>query len=106
MILDSTDLRPLLLSRLHIHHWRIRNDLTVWYAQNYTPLKIPTHPTYPDYYSIVIKINILGLSKSRLFTSGFAGRGLGHTQMTDFASMTRVSGVFCIVQVSDVNVIA
>ena len=58
MILDSTDLRPLLLSRLHIHHWRIRNDLTVWYAQNYTPLKIPTHPTHQDYYSIVIKINI------------------------------------------------
>ena len=51
LIPDSTDLRPGLLSRLHIHH--------------YTPLKILTFPTYPDYYSLVIKFNILGLSKFR-----------------------------------------
>ena len=29
----------------------IRNELIVRYDQNYTPLKITTHPTYPDNYS-------------------------------------------------------
>ena len=75
MIPDSTDLRPLLLLRLRIHHRTIRNKLTVRYAQNYTPLKIPTYPSHPDYYSLVIKFNVFGLSKFRFFTSGFIGRG-------------------------------
>ena len=64
---DSTDLRPGLLSLLHIHHLTIRNELTVRYAQIYTHLKIPTHPTQPDFYSLVIKFYILGLSKFRFF---------------------------------------
>ena len=43
---------------LHIHHWKIRNELTVRYAQNYTRLKISTYPTHTNYYSLVIKFNI------------------------------------------------
>ena len=39
--------------------------MTVWYAQIYNPLKIPTYPYHPDYCSLVIKYNILGLSKFR-----------------------------------------
>ena len=31
-----------------------KNKLTVRYAQIYTPLKIPTCPTYSDYYSLSI----------------------------------------------------
>ena len=49
LIPDSTNLRPLLLSRLYIHHWRVRNELTVRYAQNHTPLKVQTYPAHPDY---------------------------------------------------------
>ena len=75
LIPNSTDLRPLILSLLHIHHLTIRNELTVRYTQNYTPFKIPTYPTHPDYYSLVIKFNVLGLSKFRFFMSGFIERG-------------------------------
>ena len=62
LIPDSTYLRPLLLSRLHIYHLKIINELTVRYAQNCTPLKISTYPTHPDYYSLVhvIKIQRIG----------------------------------------------
>ena len=45
--------------------WTIRNELTVGYAQNYNPLKIPTYPTHSDYYSLVINFNVLCLSKFR-----------------------------------------
>ena len=63
LIPDSTDMRPGLLSRLSIHHWTFQNELTVRYAQNDTPLKIPTYPNHSDNYSLAIKFNILGLSK-------------------------------------------
>ena len=47
----------------NIKHRSIRNELTVRYAQNYNPLKVPTYPKHPDYYSLVIKFKVLGLSK-------------------------------------------
>ena len=45
LIPDSSDVRPGLPSRLHIHHWTIPNELTDTYAHIYTPFKIPTYPT-------------------------------------------------------------
>ena len=46
MIPDSTDMHPVLLSRLHIHHWTVWNELTVPYAQINTPFKIPLPPLF------------------------------------------------------------
>ena len=84
LIPDSTDLRPLIVSRLHIHKRTIRNQLTFRCAQNYTPLKIPTYPTHPDYYSLVIKLNVLGLSKFRFLRQVLLEEAKG-IQMTDYA---------------------
>ena len=53
LIPDSTDLRPGILSQLHIHHRTIRNEFTVRFAQIYLPLKITTYPIHPDNYRLV-----------------------------------------------------
>ena len=104
MIPDSTDLRPLLLSRLHIHHWTIRNELIVWYTKKYTPLKIPTYPTHPDYYSLVIKFNVLGLSKFRFFYVRFYEKRL--RAYTNDKFCIHYACITCLLnRASDVNVI-
>ena len=113
MIPDSTDLRLGLLSRLHIHHCTIRNELTVRYAQIYTPLKIPTYPTYPDYYSLVIKFNILGLSNFRLLrlvlfeeTKGIhkcMERNIGYNSITNFYKTLKFNRLCCKMSKSNVK---
>ena len=42
-----------------------------WYTQINTLLKMWTYPTHPDYYSLVIKLNILGFSKFLYFNIRF-----------------------------------
>ena len=104
LIPDSMVLRHLLLSRLHIHHWTIGNELTVRYAQNYTPDKIPTYPTHPDYYSLVIKFNVLSLSKFRFFYVWFNWKRLG--AYTNDRLCTNYACITCLLYcASDVNVI-
>ena len=103
MIPDSTDLRPLLLSWFDIHHWTIRNELTVRYAQNDTPFKIPTHPTHPDYYSLVIKFNDMGFSKFRFFYVQFYWKRL--RAYTNDRLCINYAGITCLLYCAgDVNV--
>ena len=83
---------------LYIHHWTIGNEFTVRYAQIYTPLKIPTYPTHPDYFSQEIKFNILGLSKFRFFTSSFVGHTQNDILCVNYACITCL---FCAI---DINV--
>ena len=63
----------------------IRNLLTVRYAQIYTTLKIPTYPTHSDYYSLVIKLNILGLSNFPFLRPVLLVEAKGIDKMTDYA---------------------
>ena len=58
------------------------------YAQTIANLNIPPYPTYSDYYSLAIKLNILSLSKFYLFSFGFVCRDKGHLQMIDSDSIT------------------
>ena len=94
----------LLLSRLHIIYWTIINELTARYAQNYTPLKIPTYPTHPKYYSRVIKFNVLGLSKFRSFFIRFYWKRL--RAYTNDILCINYACIMCLLYcASDVNVI-
>ena len=104
LIPDSTDLRSLLLSRLHIHDWKIQNELTVQYAQNYTPLKKQTYPTHPDYYSLVIKFKSLGPFKVSIFYIRFCWKRL--RAYTNDRSCVNYACITCLLYcASDVNVI-
>ena len=62
--------------------------MTVRHVQIIAHLKYPPYPTYSDYYSLAIKLNILSLSKFYLFSFGFVCRGKGHLQMTDSDQIT------------------
>ena len=82
----------------------IRKELTGQYAQNYTPLKILTYTNHPDYYSLVIKFNVLGLSKFRFFYVRFYWKRL--RAYTNDILCINYACIMCILYcASDVNVL-
>ena len=66
---------------------------------NNTTLKKPTYPTHPDYYSLVIKFKVLGLSKFWFLRPVLLEEAKG-IHMTNYAYIKLVPRVFCIVQVA------
>ena len=74
-----------------------RNELTVRYAENYTSLKISTYPTHSDYYSLVIKFNVLGISKFRFLRPVLLeeAKGIHKSQIMHKLRLYHVSIVLC-----------
>ena len=50
---------PVLLWKLYIHYWTIRNVSTVLFVQINTPSKMQSYSTHSIYYSLAIKFNIM-----------------------------------------------
>ena len=78
--------------------------MTVHYAQIIAHLKILPYPTHSDYCSLVIKFNILSLSKFYFFSVSFVCKVKDHLQMTDSDKITPCI-TFLLHCASDVNVI-
>ena len=71
--------------------------MTLRYAQNYTPLKNPIYPTHPDYYSLVMKFNVLGLLKFRFLRLVLLeeDKGIRKWQIMHKLRLHHVSFVLC-----------
>ena len=75
--------------------------MKVRHAQIIAYWKLLSYPTHSDYYSLVIKFNILSLSKFYFFFFGsvmFAGVKVIY-KLHILIKLHRASGFFCIVQV-------